>query len=109
MPTISEAKQLAYVRNMLVPDIQTFFQKIYRFRMREIKQPGVIVIEHTGRGREPHRPKPVFVLAYRSDLFGDELPLVIASLQIYYHALLHIHNYSLIYDEFYDYDIKPLA
>ena len=91
MPTISEAKQLAYIRNMSVLDIQSLFTNIYRFRTREIKQPGVIIIEHTGRRQEPHRPKAVFVFAYRSDLFSDEHPIITASLQIYNHALLCVH------------------
>ena len=92
MPAIGEAKQLAYICYMLIPDIQSLFTHIYRFRMREIKQSGVIIIKHTGRGQEPHRPKAVFVLAYRSDLFGDEHSLVIASLQIYNHTLLCVHT-----------------
>ena len=91
MPTIGETKQFAYICNMLIPDIQSFFANIYRFWMREIKQPGMIVIEHTGRGQEPHRPKAVFALTYRSDLFGDEHSLISSPFQIYNHALLCVH------------------
>lgn len=91
MPTISEAKQFAYIRNMPVLDIQSLDTNVYRFRMREIKQPGVIVIEHTGRRREPHHSKTVSILAYRSDLFGDEHSLISSPFQIYNHALLGVH------------------
>ena len=91
MSAIGETKQLTYIRNMPVFDIQSLFAQIYRFRMREIKQPGVIVIEHAVRGQEPHCQKAFLVLAYRGNLFGDEHPLVTSPLQIYNHVLLCVH------------------
>ena len=49
--------------------------------MYPVKQSRMVIIEHMRRRREPHRPKSLLVLAYRSNLFGNKHPFITLLLQ----------------------------